>query len=116
MHLCVLVTRRDHLRIGLGRGRGGRARLRHDVLCYQPRPAITEKEHAGSAGRIDIRKSMECSGDEVARAVLERFAALPAKRKPQNRGNGIKEWVPLSGIVIKGSGPRPRSPKCIYTY
>jgi hypothetical protein len=33
---------------------------------------------------------------------LEEFRKLPAKRKPTVRDNGLREWVPLSGIVVKG--------------
>jgi len=41
-------------------------------------------------------------GDAIATLVQESFDELPAKRKPQVRGVGIKEWVPLSGIVAQG--------------
>ncbi|TAQ85541.1 hypothetical protein B7494_g6130 [Chlorociboria aeruginascens] len=44
---------------------------------------------------------MEICGNKVADVVLKHFHALPAKRKPQNRGDGVKEWVPLSGIVAQ---------------
>jgi hypothetical protein len=40
------------------------------------------------------------SEDDIVEAVLGKFEALPARCKPQNRGNGNQEWVPLSGIVI----------------
>ena len=40
--------------------------------------------------------------DAIASVVLEEFDRLPSKRKPVIRGNGIHEWVPLSGIVAKG--------------
>ncbi|KAH6888087.1 adenosine deaminase/editase [Thelonectria olida] len=40
----------------------------------------------------------------VARAVLEQFQKLPAKRKPLLRDNGLQEWVPLSGIVAERNG------------
>ncbi|APA11896.1 hypothetical protein SS1G_05425 [Sclerotinia sclerotiorum 1980 UF-70] len=42
------------------------------------------------------------SGDEIANVVLKQFDELPAKRKPLNRGEGVREWVPLSGIVASG--------------
>ena len=43
-------------------------------------------------------------GDDIARCVLAKFAALPAKRKPIQRSNSIREWTVLSGIVLaKGS-------------
>lgn len=45
---------------------------------------------------------MEVAGDDVADCVLRQFDQLPKKRKPQDRGNGIREWVPISGIVVKG--------------
>lgn len=40
------------------------------------------------------------SGDEIADAVISTFNGLPAPCKPQYRGNGNQEWVPLSGIAI----------------
>lgn len=45
-------------------------------------------------------------GDEVAEVVLRKFAELPTKAKPLNRGVdkegfNVQEWVPLSGIVAK---------------
>ncbi|KAH8171862.1 adenosine-deaminase (editase) domain-containing protein [Sarocladium implicatum] len=40
----------------------------------------------------------------VASAVLTQFAKLPTKRKPAVRGNGLHEWVPLSGIVAEKDG------------
>jgi hypothetical protein len=43
----------------------------------------------------------EISGDKIANAVLEQFDTLPANVKPLNRGGGVKEWVPLSGIVAQ---------------
>jgi len=46
---------------------------------------------------------MEVTGDAVAEVVLGQFAQLPAKRKPQGRGAGVREWVPLSGIVVQGN-------------
>lgn len=45
---------------------------------------------------------MAVTADEVANVVLSEFKKLPAKRKPTVRGNGLHEWVPLSGIVAKG--------------
>ena len=45
---------------------------------------------------------MDVSGDEIAEAVLKQFEDLPGKAKPLNRGNGVREWVPLSGIVAQG--------------
>ena len=40
--------------------------------------------------------------DAIASAVLGEFRKLPAKRKPAVRDNGLREWVPLSGIVVEG--------------
>lgn len=48
---------------------------------------------------------MEISGDEVADVVLKEFDKLPAKRRPIARGKGVREWVPLSGIVVQGFIP-----------
>ena len=42
--------------------------------------------------------------DAVAHAVISQFDALPAKRKPGIRDNGLHEWVPLSGIVAEKDG------------
>lgn len=42
--------------------------------------------------------------DRVAQCVLDKFSALPSKRKPQIRHNGLHEWVPLSGIVAEKGG------------
>jgi hypothetical protein len=45
---------------------------------------------------------MDISGDVIAEIVLKQFDALPAKTKPLVRGGGVREWVPLSGIVAQG--------------
>ena len=45
---------------------------------------------------------MDFTGNDIADCVLRQFDGLPRKRKPQDRGNGIREWVPISGIVTKG--------------
>lgn len=45
---------------------------------------------------------MEVSGDDIADAVLKEFERWPKKRKPLVRSDGVKEWVPLSGIVAQG--------------
>jgi hypothetical protein len=45
---------------------------------------------------------MEISGDAIAEVVLKEFEKWPAKRKPLVRSDGVKEWVPLSGIVAQG--------------
>jgi tRNA-specific adenosine deaminase 1 len=45
---------------------------------------------------------MDVSGDEIAEAVLKEFDKWPTKRKPLRRGDGVQEWVPLSGIVAQG--------------
>ncbi|EPE04649.1 trna-specific adenosine deaminase [Ophiostoma piceae UAMH 11346] len=44
------------------------------------------------------------AGDLIAQAVLKEFDSLPANRKPVVRGNGLREWVPLSGIVAEFEG------------
>ncbi|OCK76698.1 hypothetical protein K432DRAFT_305805 [Lepidopterella palustris CBS 459.81] len=36
----------------------------------------------------------------IADCVLATFDSLPAKRKPRQRDDGAREWVPLSGIVL----------------
>ncbi|KAH9895517.1 adenosine deaminase/editase [Xylariomycetidae sp. FL2044] len=40
--------------------------------------------------------------DQIASLVQKHYDALPAKRKPVVRSNGVHEWVPLSGIVAEG--------------
>lgn len=49
------------------------------------------------------------SGDDIADVVLREFEALPAKAKPLDRGGGVKEWVPLSGIVAQSIDPIPNN-------
>jgi len=46
---------------------------------------------------------MRDEADEIAALVLQQFDRLPAKFKPAVRDNGIHEWVPLCGIVVRGS-------------
>ncbi|KAK6952500.1 hypothetical protein Daesc_007039 [Daldinia eschscholtzii] len=43
------------------------------------------------------------TADDIAALVQKHYNALPAKRKPVVRGNGLREWVPLAGIVAQGS-------------
>jgi len=51
---------------------------------------------------------MSASPDEIADCVLSAFDALPAKRKPREREDGTREWIPLSGIVLqKGTKKHP---------
>lgn len=45
---------------------------------------------------------MGVTGDDIADTVLKQFHDLPAKGKLQERGGGVKEWVPLCGIVAQG--------------
>jgi hypothetical protein len=45
---------------------------------------------------------MDIPGNEIAETVLKEFEKWPAKRKPLVRSDGLKEWVPLSGIVAQG--------------
>lgn len=53
---------------------------------------------------------MTSEADAIASTVLKQFAALLPKRKPHARSNGVREWVPLSGIVARhGDG----SLKCL---
>ncbi|CAG8962485.1 hypothetical protein HYFRA_00014220 [Hymenoscyphus fraxineus] len=44
---------------------------------------------------------MEISGDGIADVALKQFASWEKKRKPLTRTNGVKEWVPFSGIVVQ---------------
>ncbi|OBT90147.1 hypothetical protein VE02_00942 [Pseudogymnoascus sp. 03VT05] len=45
---------------------------------------------------------MELTGDSVAETVLRKFNTLPKKRKPIQRAEHKREWVPLAGIVAQG--------------
>ncbi|KAI0162035.1 adenosine deaminase/editase [Xylariaceae sp. FL1272] len=45
---------------------------------------------------------MTVTPDEIASLVQQEYDKLPAKRKPVIRDNGIREWVPLAGIVAEG--------------
>ncbi|KAI1379991.1 adenosine deaminase/editase [Hypoxylon crocopeplum] len=45
---------------------------------------------------------MTVTADDIAALVQKHYDALPAKRKPAIRGNGLREWVPLAGIVAEG--------------
>ncbi|KAI0975837.1 adenosine deaminase/editase [Xylaria arbuscula] len=44
---------------------------------------------------------MTINSDQIASLVQQEFDKLPAKRKPVIRDNGLREWVPLSGIVAE---------------
>ncbi|OTA56828.1 hypothetical protein K449DRAFT_387201 [Hypoxylon sp. EC38] len=45
---------------------------------------------------------MTVTADDIAVLVQKHYDALPPKRKPVVRGNGLREWVPLAGIVAQG--------------
>jgi hypothetical protein len=49
---------------------------------------------------------MELTGDSIAETVLKKFNTLPKKRKPIQRADHKREWVPLAGIVAQGFIPR----------
>ena len=53
-----------------------------------------------SLSRMTSPASNERLGCRIAMAVCENLKKLPAKSKPITRSNGIREWVPLSGIVL----------------
>lgn len=53
-------------------------------------------------------KLIETLEDQVARSFHEAFDALPAKCKPRTSENGVREWVPLSGIAVVGGAFRSR--------
>ncbi|KAH7037132.1 adenosine deaminase/editase [Microdochium trichocladiopsis] len=46
---------------------------------------------------------MTVDPERIAHLVQQEFQKLPAKRRPAVRGNGLHEWVPLSGIVAQAS-------------
>ncbi|KAK4232250.1 putative tRNA-specific adenosine deaminase [Podospora fimiseda] len=52
---------------------------------------------------------MTSQADEIASLVLDEFGKLAPKRRPAVRDNGLHEWVPLSGIVVRG----PNLFKCV---
>jgi hypothetical protein len=54
-------------------------------------------------GNNGYENGMAVTADAVADATLQQFDKLPQRRKPQDRGNGSREWVPLSGIVAQGT-------------
>ncbi|KFY18526.1 hypothetical protein V493_08549 [Pseudogymnoascus sp. VKM F-4281 (FW-2241)] len=45
---------------------------------------------------------MGLTGDAIAETVLKEFNTLPKKRKPIQRADHRREWVPLAGIVAQG--------------
>ncbi|KAI0838179.1 adenosine deaminase/editase [Hypoxylon sp. FL0890] len=45
---------------------------------------------------------MTVTADDIAALVQRHYNELPPKRKPVVRGNGLREWVPLAGIVAQG--------------
>ncbi|KAI1116670.1 adenosine deaminase/editase [Nemania sp. NC0429] len=49
---------------------------------------------------------MTTNPDLIASLVQREFQRLPSKRKPVVRDNGLREWVPLSGIVAEGADGR----------
>ena len=55
---------------------------------------------------------MTATPDDIALLVQTQYDALPPKRKPVVRDNGLHEWVPLSGIVAEGTTP-PHCPSSI---
>ncbi|KAK4168635.1 putative tRNA-specific adenosine deaminase [Cladorrhinum sp. PSN259] len=56
-----------------------------------------------------MKNEMGSQADEIVSLILEEFGQLPPKRRPAVRDNGLHEWVPLSGIVVKG----PHLVKCV---
>ncbi|KAH7304912.1 adenosine-deaminase domain-containing protein [Stachybotrys elegans] len=47
---------------------------------------------------------MAVDADSIANTVIRQFQKLPPKRKPAIRDNGLRDWVPLSGIVAEVDG------------
>lgn len=39
--------------------------------------------------------------DAIAALVQRQYDSLPSKAKPLERANGVREWVPLSGVVAQ---------------
>ena len=73
------------------------------------RLSLTSRLNFGDSSTSSIYSpnylEMTTESDAVASIVLEEFRKLPTKRKPCVRDNGLHEWVPLSGIVAKGTTP-----------
>ena len=38
--------------------------------------------------------------DRIAELVCAQFEKLPVRSKPTNSGDGNREWVPMSGVVL----------------
>lgn len=60
-----------------------------------------EDNNHNKINKIERGQVMEILPDDVADLVLSNFDALEKKRKPLVREGGVKEWVPLSGIVAQ---------------
>ncbi|KAI9672793.1 MAG: hypothetical protein M1831_000228 [Alyxoria varia] len=52
-------------------------------------------------------------GDHIAGLVTAAFERLPQKAKPRIHPGGIKEWVPLSGIVISHGSHEEKKHECV---
>lgn len=52
---------------------------------------------------LSFNEMEDLSGNKIAESVLSQYELLPKKSKPLFRGGGIKEWVPMSGIVAQGA-------------
>jgi hypothetical protein len=48
----------------------------------------------------DRKKGQTQLPSRIATLVHAHFDALPARCKPRTRGDGCKEWIPMSGIVL----------------
>jgi hypothetical protein len=74
-------------------------KAQHHARAHSPHINIQPLQHISQ---------MTPAPDAIADCVLAAFDQLPARRKPRPRGDGEKEWVPLSGIVLaKGTITHP---------
>lgn len=85
----------------VGRLRESEAVLNDDVSLTRSSCRILPDAFQPSAILI-ADHVMDISGDDIADVVLKQFEAWPTKGRPLVRGGGVKEWVPLSGIVAQG--------------
>ncbi|KAI1185334.1 hypothetical protein F5B17DRAFT_408401 [Nemania serpens] len=62
-------------------------------------------DHYREVNDDHVSHDMTVKSDLIASLVQREFDRLPSKRKPVLRDNGLREWVPLSGIVAEGTDP-----------
>ena len=78
------------------------------AFSYRPPHLCALRKVSQEHSPIPRLTYMEHTGDSIAETVQTQFESLPAKRKPHSRASGVREWVPLSGVVAEGTQSRPR--------